>query len=481
MKNLTKAVLSILAVACLSAYGSPKTIISPGTVVISGQIINRGPVSPQTVQANFQNPFDGAGSNGKVTSLDSADGSFRIEYEMPYGQTINIRYGNLFITFYAEPGDNIGVTVDAAQTGSNDWGKIIRYSGDKAELNTRFTPASNRFNAMHFWFDDKLSPDEFLSAVRVHLQTCRDSLAAYARREQLSKNEVRLLDNEIVGGVLYRAGQYREGESQVEIMKRLFTEVVDILDSRYASSEIYSNNLTQGYMMRCLIDPALLEDPAAFMHEFIRVMRDRPAGLARDIMVYTTLCELGVMFPDIFDEVAGEAQALFDSDYARERFAMLTDSKEIFEIEPMPLEGVSLITPDFQPEPLPKVDMLKYLAEKHPGKVIYIDASAHFCRPCIEEIPYMKKLEESMAGEDVVFVVLWLESAFDSTVKLMREYDMRCENYFFPTDASRLFCAHYGISQFPTYMLVDRGGKLVNRNAGRPSGGRTAQQIRELL
>ena len=93
----------------------------------------------------------------------------------------------------------------------------------------------------------------------------------------------------------------------------------------------------------------------------------------------------------------------------------------------------------------------------------------------------MKKLQELLAGEDVVFVALWLESDLNSTVKLMREHGLGGENYFFPTDVSRLLGSHYGVPGFPTYMLLDRGGKLVNSNAGRPSGEGTVGQIRELL
>lgn len=472
-----KTILSIALIACLSACNSPEISIDPGIVTVSGQIIGRDSLSPQIVVVNFQNPFDNGGSS-PVASL-RPDGSFRVEYEMPYGQTINIRYGNRFINFYAEPGDNIGVTVDASQLESEDWDKVIQYSGDKSELNARFTPALSRLHSMHFWFDDKLSPDEFIKEVGDHLKTCRDSLAVYARRENLTKEEVRLLENEIMCSTLYYAAGWRDGEQQTETMHRLFTEEIDIRDSRYKSAEIYSTNVL-GYMIRCLIDPALLEDPAAFMTELIRTMRNQPAGLARDIMVYASFAEFGGAFPDMLTMFASEARALLDSDYARVRFDMLT-AQDVSELEPLPIMGISSITAEGQAEPLPEVDVVGYLAQKHPGKVIYIDIAAHWCIPCIVEIPHMKKLEESLSGEDVAFVALWLESDFDATVKLMREQELHGENYFFSADASRLFGNHYGVYGFPTYMLIDRSGKLVNRNAGRPSGERTAEQIRELL
>jgi thiol-disulfide isomerase/thioredoxin len=357
----------------------------------------------------------------------------------------------------------------------------IAYSGDKAELNASFGRAINYFATMNSWFDDALSPDEFVTAVSSHLQTCRDSLAAYALREALPAEEVRLLESYIVGRVLDRATVWRDGEPQTETMRRLFTEVVDIHDSRYVSANFYGDNLL-AYAVRCLANLSLIEDdPAAFITDFIQTVRNQPAGLARDIMVYSMFAEISFALPDVAAQFAPQAQTLLDSEYARKRFALLTAPVDALAIEPVPVEGVSFITSDFRQESLPKGDMLQHLAKKHPGKVIYIDVSAYWCGPCIADIPHIKKLEEAMAGEDVVFVTLWLESDFDATVALMRKHDLHGEHYFFQTDATRLFMSNYRLTAFPTYMLVDRSGKLVSNNAGRPSAEGTAGQIREFL
>ncbi len=263
-------------------------------------------------------------------------------------------------------------------------------------LNTRFTPALNRFNAMHSWFDNTLSPEDFLKTAGDHLQMCRDSLTAYARREGLSREEVRLLDAEIVNGVIYRAAAWRDDEPQTETMRRLFTEMIDIHDSCLASAELYGNNVL-ACMMRCLVDPALLEeDPAAFMLQFIQTMQGQPAGLTRDIMVYATFAELSMAFPDLLATFATEARALLDSGYARACFDLLTIPADL-EFEPLPLSGISSINAEGKTEPLPQVDMFEYLAGKHSGKVIYIDISAHWCGPCIAEIPHMKRIFEQRA------------------------------------------------------------------------------------
>ena len=134
-----------------------------------------------------------------------------------------------------------------------------------------------------------------------------------------------------------------------------------------------------------------------------------------------------------------------------------------------------------QTEALPQVDMFQYLAERHPGKAVYIDVSASWCGPCIEQFPHAKTLEGSLAGEDVVFVILWLESDFNATAALIREYELPGEHYFFSSDAARLFLSAYGIPGFPTYLLMDKTGKLVNTNAPRPSDPKAGEQIRELL
>ncbi len=475
---MKKIILSLLVVAGLSACASQENKINPGKVTITGQVVNRDSLSPNTVRANFQNPFDGDGSS-PAAPLD-ADGSFRIEYEMPYGQTINLRYGNPFYTFFAAPGDSIHITIDAAKLGKEGEQAVV-FSGDRGEQNNRFMAAYDQLQGHRGWFDDALEPDAFLETVQSRLQTGRDSLAAYAREKGLSKEVVQWMDNEIVCGTLYYAAMYREEEPLSEVMNRLFTEVVDIFDTQYATSSMYGVDLGW-YIRRGIADMSLMEDPEAFLRDFLQKVQDKPAGLARDIMLYDAFYQFEQMFPGVINGFAEEVPPLLDAEHVRQLFARLTGKEQkAFEFRPTPLAGISRITADMQTEALPQVDMFQYLAERHPGKAVYIDVSASWCGPCIEQFPHAKTLEESLAGEDVVFVILWLESNFDAATALIHEYDLNGEHYFFSSDAARLFLGAYGIPGFPTYLLMDKTGKPVNMNAGRPSDPRTEGQIRELL
>ena len=475
---MKKIILSLLVVVGLSACASGEVKIAPGTVIVTGQVVNRDSLSPNTVRAHFQNPFDGDGSS-PAAPLD-ADGSFRIEYEMPYGQTVNIRYGRPFYTFFAAPGDSIHITIDAAKLGKEGELAVV-FSGDRGEQNNRFMAAYDQLQGHRGWFDEALEPTDFLEAVKNRIQLGRDSLAAYAGREKLPAEVVQWIDNEIVCAVLYYAAMYREEEPLSELMNRLFTEVVDIFDPRYASSAMYGVDLGW-YIQRGIADMSLMEDPEALLRDFLQKVRDKPAGLARDIMLYDAFYQFEQMFPGVINGFAEEVPPLLDAEHARQLFARLTGKEQkAFEFRPTPLSGISRITADMQTEALPQVDMFQYLAERHPGKAVYIDVSASWCGPCIEQFPHAKTLEGSLAGEDVVFVILWLESNFDAATALIREYELPGEHYFFSSDAARLFLSACGIPGFPTYLLMDKTGKPVNMNAPRPSDPRAEEQIRELL
>jgi thiol-disulfide isomerase/thioredoxin len=478
---MKKLIFTLLAAALL-APAAAQTAIAAGKVTITGQVINRSESSPQVVTANFQNPFNDSGDS-PAAPVDPADGTFRFEYTMPYGQSTNIRYGNQFITFFAAPGDHIHLTVDASKINGKDVGQMVRFGGDKAELNTRFTAAYNYLTGMNRdFFDNKLPPEELAAAVGDRLQLGRDSLAAYARREKLPAKVVQLIDSEIVCGVLYYAALYRRGEPLREIMNRIFTEVVDIFDSRYTTSSMYSVDLGW-YAQRGMMDVSLMEEGVeAFLKDCLPKIQDKPAGPARDILTYSLLAGLNQELPGTIEKFP-EASALLDSEYARQLYAQLTDEeKKTPEFKHKPIAGISRITPELKSEPLPQVDIFEYLAEKHPGKVVYIDLSASWCGPCIAEFPHAKKLEESLAGEDVVFVILWGgDSVFDRTTDLIRKHELHAENYFFSSDASRLFSSAYDLNFFPTYLLMDKTGKLVDANASRPSDPKTEGRIRELL
>jgi thiol-disulfide isomerase/thioredoxin len=116
------------------------------------------------------------------------------------------------------------------------------------------------------------------------------------------------------------------------------------------------------------------------------------------------------------------------------------------------------------------------------GKVVLIDAWATWCKPCLQEIPSLKKLERELSDKNVAFVSISFDE-MESKEK-WRHY-VRDENL----GSNQLFAAgfkhgmaeFYKISEIPRFLLFDQAGKIVSINAPRPSDPQLKSLIEGLI
>ncbi len=123
----------------------------------------------------------------------------------------------------------------------------------------------------------------------------------------------------------------------------------------------------------------------------------------------------------------------------------------------------------------------KYI-QKHLGKVIYIDFYATWCSPCRYEIPYAKQLSIEMAGKDVVFLNLCAQSPVENWEKLIKTKDIDGENHLLTNEEFKVLSSVFRVNAFPTYILIDKEGNVIDYNAPRPSSKKTIiEKIESLL
>lgn len=117
------------------------------------------------------------------------------------------------------------------------------------------------------------------------------------------------------------------------------------------------------------------------------------------------------------------------------------------------------------------------------GKVIYIDIWASWCIPCLEELPFSRKLSEHFRGEDVVFIFLSIDSYYTRWIDALRKNDMpeKSVHYLITDQKNNYFIKKYNIGPIPRYILINKSGEVVNADAPRPSEEKTKRLILELL
>jgi thiol-disulfide isomerase/thioredoxin len=122
------------------------------------------------------------------------------------------------------------------------------------------------------------------------------------------------------------------------------------------------------------------------------------------------------------------------------------------------------------------------LIGKFKGKVVYVDFYTVWCSPCKQEIPYSKMLIEQFKNKDVVFLFLCCQSKKESWEKLVAHDQLGGEHYLLNKPEYHKLSTLYNVKGFPTYVLIDKEGKLVSNNAPRPSSRLTIiNEINKLL
>jgi thiol-disulfide isomerase/thioredoxin len=111
------------------------------------------------------------------------------------------------------------------------------------------------------------------------------------------------------------------------------------------------------------------------------------------------------------------------------------------------------------------------------GKYVYIDVWATWCRPCIQQIPYLQALEKEYHNKNIEFVSIstdesrrsggsW-EAAEKKWRGFIKKRNMTGVQLWSGQDYS--FQQAYQINSIPRFILIDPEGKIVEANAARPS------------
>lgn len=111
------------------------------------------------------------------------------------------------------------------------------------------------------------------------------------------------------------------------------------------------------------------------------------------------------------------------------------------------------------------------IIEPYKGKVIYLDVWGTWCGPCKAMMQYAGNVKKLFAGKDVIFLYLCNNSSDTSWKNIIKEYGLTSKNtvhYNLPSQQQKAIEKYLGIRSFPTYMLIDKEGNIVNREAPRP-------------
>lgn len=125
------------------------------------------------------------------------------------------------------------------------------------------------------------------------------------------------------------------------------------------------------------------------------------------------------------------------------------------------------------------------------GSYAYIDIWATWCKPCIDEMPALKQLENDYQGENIQFVSISIDDdrshndswkqAKENWKAMIVSKELGGIQLFAPKGWNTSFIEDYMVRGIPRFILIDPDGNILNASAPRPSDPSLRTVFDELL
>ncbi len=454
-------------------------------------------------------------------SLGNFDVSFRLTHEV-YG-CVNLKFANNYFDIFVEPQKTYNIIIKENSL-------IFTGSGNKIydELTSFEMALSNELGeeikAVKSAHNDNLSIDEYLSLQKKMEIRKLSFLKSYQTNHILNDTTVNLLTNKIKYQTAKSWINYRfdySGSNPIlrdslpkDFYTKLFSEYpinttdgyfvreyIDYIsnigttmdDTKTASSSeriafykkfnYFTNDDLQLIAKAYLGDSITLKsselkefskNDKKRMKEFEFRKRFRmhkiflngsklPKGLGRDFVLSQQIAEN--YFENFYSPTETEWN-LYENFFANK--SILNYLRSI-----CPNESRTIVLKNINTTNTPTDDYIKQTVDKYLnkylGKVIYIDFWATWCGPCKQEIPFAKQLHIEFENKNVVFINFCVQSEKNIFDKMIVEQKISGINYLLNDDECNMLTKHFRVNGYPTYILIDKNGTIVDFSAPRPS------------
>lgn len=451
-----------------SCYSQGKNELTPRRTVIAG-VVNNFSDKANVLVVNFCDPIN-KNELQFAQNLIETNGYFRAEHEYIFAQNITIRFANRFINLFVHPGDSIFISIDANEI-QNNLDNAIEFSNDNADLNKElFVWTNYLYHNYNPQFDNNSPPEDFLRSVAENFKLAQDSIKAYSLRTSMSNflQKWAFIDYKFI-----TANSLMDYDNPKANKWDVFTDsIFDVFNEDNFQTMYFQYHL--GVCMNALIQSEVEIERLFSEKDYIlaiqltlkKISQKAPQGTVRDVMLFNFLKNIIEDNPQLYDSIP-EIKTAFSQSFFNNELEKSVEKSEkpkqaymVSETEKS-LTGIWQMTNN-EIEKLPDAKLLNYLLEIYENKVLYIDVWATWCGPCIKEFEFTPNLHKHFKDKDVVFINLCLESKIESWEQSVAKNNVSGNNYFLDDNASKLFRAENNLPGFPSYLIIDKKGKIHN-------------------
>ncbi|MDD4821784.1 MAG: TlpA disulfide reductase family protein [Bacteroidales bacterium] len=248
-------------------------------------------------------------------------------------------------------------------------------------------------------------------------------------------------------------------------LKKMASKITTKEIERYAEIFTQNSELQEKEVNRMFAEMSLHRD-----YEGINAVTSDKT--VRDYFIGTALYKtLDNERKPIDDELFNEMISRIETPLFKDKIVAL--QKQYAELSSKTLEHTeSLKNTDHLKEVADADSLWKELISPYKGKIIYVDFWGTWCGPCKAEMEYIAGIKKQFVGKDLIFIYFANNSPEDSWKNVIKSYSLTGENsvhYRLPSQQQDLIERRFNIRSFPTYLLIDREGNVVDTKPPRPS------------
>lgn len=467
VRYLTLVIIGILA-SCSTE--NTKNLIKEGKVIIEGNIHLSDNYSG-VISLSYSGDIDRIDSR---TELIDSSGNFRFEFNILHPQDVLIKYEQGFAILFVKASDSVYLTINSVDFRKGRF-PACKIKGTNYETSMDILDYFRYKDIDDFQSNcENKSTEEYLSDIKLQMLLEDSVLSAFRKTYAPTKEFLNWAEKDII----YRNANYlidfkfHHFMNKTQYKGELFNKIIfPVNDDNAIVSSMYGLHLwhysSDNYIQKdSLVMNLLKEQKLSKAYELCltNIYENEETGISRDIMCYRILSALFEKSFTDFLSIWEDDKSFIDNENLITR---LQKRKEQFETQEN--YHISLMDPETKVEKEIVGDFFTNLTNKYKGKVIYLDIWATWCGPCRSEIPHSIELHEYFKNEPVVFVNLCMSSDKTEWKKAMENQHIAGENYYFDKMQSGLLRNKLKWQGFPTYMIIDKNGNIVDENAPRPS------------